>query len=62
MRPKWVKVLGIVVAVIVVLLLIAFITVRVMLNRTLPDYSGTIHLDGLITEGTGQFCHMSFNL
>lgn len=47
MKQKWVKVLVIVVVVIVVLLLLAFVAIRVMLNKPLPDYSGTIYLDGL---------------
>ena len=47
MKSKWVKVSGIVVGAIVILLLIAFIAVQFMLNRPLPDYSGTIQLEGL---------------
>ncbi len=48
MKSKWGKVLVIIVGVIAVLLLLAFVALRVMLNRPLPDYSGTIYLDSLI--------------
>jgi len=62
MKSKWVKVSGIVVGVIVILLIIAFIALRFMLNRPLPDYSGTIELEGLrgsvevFTDDYGLLC------